>query len=189
MANPIRFTFDRDKFKTVMQILGRETSGLDVLKAVKLLYFIDRLHLRTYGRPVLGDFYVAMKLGPVPSHAYDELKRIQVDEAPDLPLSSVDEGGKHRVFRASVAPDLSLLSATELSAVRSIIDDLGHLTGTELSRRAHTHDTWLTNKPEENEPPKRIDYERFFKEDHESCKHAFEAMLLEQEERDFARGV
>jgi uncharacterized phage-associated protein len=69
MGGPIRFTFDRDKFKTVVQVLAQKTTGLDVMKSVKLLYFIDREHIRTYGRPVLGDFYVAMKAGPVPSHS------------------------------------------------------------------------------------------------------------------------
>jgi hypothetical protein len=93
------------------------------------------------------------------------------------------------VFKATADPDLSLVSRAELDTIELIVSRLGHLTGPQLSKLAHNHATWLTNKPEENEPPKRIEYELFFKEDFESCRHARAALLLEQEERDFARGV
>ena len=35
----------------------------------KLLYFADKSHLCQYGRFICGDNYIAMKNGPVPSHA------------------------------------------------------------------------------------------------------------------------
>jgi len=38
---------------------------------LKLAFFADRYHLRNYARPISGDIYYAMKLGPVPSALKD----------------------------------------------------------------------------------------------------------------------
>src|SRR5712672_1956972 len=46
-------------------------SDLTKLKAAKLFYFADKEHLLRYGRPIIGDVYFALNLGPVPSHADD----------------------------------------------------------------------------------------------------------------------
>ena len=183
-----KFAFQREKFAAVMQILCKYATNLDMLKAVKLLYFIDRTHLRAHGRPVLGDFYVAMPLGPVPSRSYDELERVEASEAPDLPLSSEDIGRKYPVFKTTDKPDLSYLSKSELAAIKTVIRTLGHKTGLELSDIAHKHRTWEESKSDLSKAPP-IDYTRFFAEDHEACKHAYEAMILGQEERDFAEGI
>ncbi|KKK44072.1 hypothetical protein LCGC14_3167580 [marine sediment metagenome] len=48
----IKFQFDKNKFYTVMQILCQKVPELDINKACLLLYFIDREHLRSRGRPV-----------------------------------------------------------------------------------------------------------------------------------------
>ena len=42
---------------------------LNKMKALKLLFFADRYHLRKYGRPVSDCAYFAMKNGPVASEA------------------------------------------------------------------------------------------------------------------------
>ena len=43
----------------------------------KVLYVADKDHVRTYGRTLTGDSYVAMKNGPVPSKLYDFIKVVQ----------------------------------------------------------------------------------------------------------------
>ena len=55
-----------------MNFLARQAGGsIHKLKALKLVYFADRYHLRRYGRPVIGDEYLAMQYGPVPSNTKD----------------------------------------------------------------------------------------------------------------------
>nr|WP_254873277.1 Panacea domain-containing protein [Marinitoga sp. 1138] len=44
------------------------------MKAIKLLYFAERYHIRKYGRPIFWDKYVAMRFGPVQSNVYDLIK-------------------------------------------------------------------------------------------------------------------
>ena len=59
--------------KTVMIInwFARQCHGksIDKLDLLKMIYMVDRYHLRRFGRLISGDNYYAMKLGPVPSMA------------------------------------------------------------------------------------------------------------------------
>src|SRR5437016_8911438 len=48
---------------------GAPTRRLNKMKALKLLFFADRYHLRKYGRPLSDCAYFAMKNGPVGSEA------------------------------------------------------------------------------------------------------------------------
>jgi Protein of unknown function (DUF4065) len=43
----------------------------------KLLFLADKLHLLRYGRPITGDAYYAMKLGPVPTNVLNVLDNAQ----------------------------------------------------------------------------------------------------------------
>src|SRR2546430_14116429 len=56
---------------------GAPIRRLNKMKALKLLFFADRYHLRKYGRPVSDCAYFAMKHGPVASEA----KRVAEDSA------------------------------------------------------------------------------------------------------------
>jgi uncharacterized phage-associated protein len=54
------------------------------MKAIKLIWLTDRLHLRRYGRTITGDHYFALKHGPVPSTTKDLLQKnpfLDEDEA------------------------------------------------------------------------------------------------------------
>ena len=43
----------------------------------KVLYDAEKRHLTEYLQPIVGDRYVAMDFGPVPSHLYDLLKHLR----------------------------------------------------------------------------------------------------------------
>lgn len=184
----IHFPFDKDKFLTVMQILCQETKDLDVLKAVKLLYLIDREHIRAYGHPLLGDHYGAWEHGPVPLASYSILNSVRMGIIRNLPIT-IDENiqAKYPQFITKEDPDLQFLSKTELSTIQKIIAEHGMKTGWALRELSHKHATWIESQdPFSQKNP--IDYRLFFKEDYDKCKDAYEAMMLEQKDRDFAEG-
>lgn len=60
--------------REVIVYLAKRLQDPGFHQIAKLLYFADKLHLQRYGRLILGDRYVAMKYGPVPSFVYDMLK-------------------------------------------------------------------------------------------------------------------
>ena len=66
-------TSSATSYKKATQALNffalKKDGKINKMKAIKLIYLADRLHLRKYGRPIVGDIYWAMKLGPVGSRA------------------------------------------------------------------------------------------------------------------------
>ncbi|MDZ4724252.1 MAG: Panacea domain-containing protein [candidate division Zixibacteria bacterium] len=186
----IRFTFDEDKFYAVMLILAKKTSRLDALKAAKLLYLADRDHLRAHGKPILGDSYVAMEYGPVPSLSYDILKNIRSGIVTNALLRVERQSGhQYPVFVAIVEPELDYLSQTEMESIDKIIDEYGNNLGTDLVNITHKHKTWTESKENLLEGADPIDYRLFFSEQSEDCQQAFDVMIMEQEDRDFATGL
>jgi len=69
----IRFNINTQKaVETLLWIIQRGETN--VYNAMKILFEADKFHLNTYGRPVTGDRYVAMKHGTVPSWIYEATK-------------------------------------------------------------------------------------------------------------------
>ena len=187
----IRFRFDRDKFFTVMQVLCQKIPDLTILKALKLLYFIDREHLRARGKPVLGDRYASWDWGPVPYQSNGILNEIKGSlNKPNPPAGPIVienvPNSKYPRFVTKEVADLDYLSQFEREIINKVIGELGDKTGPELMKMTHEHATWTVTqeKGEDN-----IDYKLFFKEEFDDCKDALEVMILEQEDRDFVESI
>lgn len=66
------FDFDYKKATQALNYLAEKSGGkINRLKALKLIYFADRYHLRKYGRLITNDTYFAMDNGPVASGTKD----------------------------------------------------------------------------------------------------------------------
>jgi len=176
----IKFRFNYDKFLALMYLLCEKVPALDMLKAVKMLYLIDRTHLLNHGTPILSDFYIRMEMGPVPSKAYDKLKEIRAGIFTDTGIQVDSHGTKYGLFRSERKADLDMFSGDEIGTIEEVITGYGKLSGLELKDITHMHQAWL-RAPQNG----RIDYELFFADDPESHKAAFDAMMLDQEDRDF----
>ena len=66
----------RDKIRKISQIIGyifkiSNTTRMNRVKLIKLIWAADRYHIRKYGRLVTEDAYYAMAHGPVSSLALD----------------------------------------------------------------------------------------------------------------------
>jgi uncharacterized phage-associated protein len=79
----MKFQFDEKKaIAAILYILKKvsdQGAKSDLHKLFKILYFAEREHLATWGRPITGDFFIAMQYGPVPSHIYDMIKSVKGD--------------------------------------------------------------------------------------------------------------
>lgn len=51
--------------------LSNKQPGIDIYHVVKIIFFADKLHLNKYARPLIGDTYIKMQYGPVPSAIKD----------------------------------------------------------------------------------------------------------------------
>lgn len=56
-----------NKLKAIILYFSINTKYLGKVKLAKLIYFLDFIHLKSYGRPITYDNYVNLEHGPIPS--------------------------------------------------------------------------------------------------------------------------
>ena len=82
IATMMRFQFDEKKGVEALTYVASQWPGVTAFYASKVLFFAEKAHLNTYGRPIVADTFIAMPSGPVPSTLYDFIKG-QLDQAGD----------------------------------------------------------------------------------------------------------
>lgn len=132
----INYRFDPEK--AVEVLLYVSTRVPDMYKALKILYLADKLHLAQYGRLICGDRYVAMRLGPVPSGAYDLVKYARGDGFcwPDTPVEQAFAVQGNTIVPHRAA-NTDLLSESEIACLDEAISKYGHRSFGSLKRLSH----------------------------------------------------
>ena len=154
------------KATQALNFLAEKKDGkINKMKAIKLIYLADRLHLRKYGRPIIGDVYWAMKLGPVGSRT----KRAAELDVPEsfLPyaqkyIQSGDE--KKQSFVSLRSTDTDLFSRTDIECLESVYFAFGDKDQFELAELSHQYPEWAKHAKELKSGKKRVlmDYEDLF---------------------------
>ncbi len=141
----IRFKFHEDKVISALLYIARRLISLkspkakpDLHKIFKIMYFADQKHLARYGRPVLGDFYIAMDHGPVPSQVYDMIKFVRGD--------TIFESGKgyggffdvnDHYVHPKQKPDMDLFSESDLECINESLQENRYLSFDQLKTKSH----------------------------------------------------
>ncbi|MEN0005215.1 MAG: Panacea domain-containing protein [Bacteroidota bacterium] len=118
---------------------------INKMKALKLIWLSDRLHLRFYSRPIVNDTYFALNYGPVASGTKDLVENTSF-------LTPIETSYRNQFIRTdaeniyqyySIAPiDPKVFSQTDLAMMRKIFETFGHLTEFELSEESHKYPEW-----------------------------------------------
>lgn len=135
-------------FKKVTQALNwlaqQEGGQINKMKAIKLVWMADRLHLRKYGRAITQDDYVAMRFGPVGSFT-----RNITDEA--TPYLSDEQLGYSTRFIKKISDnffesvndvDASVFSQSDIESLERVYQDFGKFDQFELADLAHEFPEW-----------------------------------------------
>lgn len=146
----------------------KKDGKINKMKAIKLIYLADRLHLRKYGRPIVGDMYFAMKLGPVGSRA----KRIaELDEMPSEAFSYAKKyikpaDSKKQSFVSLQPVDTDLFSKTDLECLETVYEHFSDKDQFELAELTHQYSEWAKHARAIRAGKKRVamDYDDFFSE-------------------------
>lgn len=140
------------KIAQVQNYLTRREGGkIDKLKLVKLIYLADRYHIRKYGRLVTGDYYFAMRYGPVGSITKDIAgfseylapEEIEYTQKYLAPL-----GGDANIITSVNDVDKDELSETDLEALDFAYETFGTKTPDDLIDLAHEYPEWSKRKGE-----------------------------------------
>lgn len=118
------FPFNEEKaVNAILYILNELGGKCDMHKISKILYFADQKHLIKYGRPVIGDVYIAMPYGPVPSKCYDGFKSLSDPGRYIFPSFIKTMSIRGNSIISCSMPDMDDLSKTDISCLNESIAD------------------------------------------------------------------
>lgn len=144
----------------------KKDGKINKMKAIKLIYLADRLHLRKYGRPIVGDIYWAMKLGPVGSRAKSVA---ELDSMPEDAFSYAKKyikpsDDKKQSFTALKPVDTDLFSKTDIECLESVYKTFSDKDQFELAELSHQYPEWSKHARALKTGKKRIlmNYQDFF---------------------------
>lgn len=161
--------FNYKKSVQALNYLAQNFGGsLNKMKALKLIWLADRLHVRRYGRSITGDVYFAMPFGPVPSttrdlvESYQSLNELESEYREQfISTSNTDKYN----FSSIGVLNLKVFSKTDLNIIDEIIEKFGQLKEFELSNFSHIFPEWIRYESElkaKNSSRFEIDYKDFF---------------------------
>ncbi len=159
------------KATQALNLLARKKGGrINKMKAIKLIFLADRLHLRKYGRPIVGDVYWAMKLGPVGSLTKNIAELNVVEDGLKYVkkfIQPTDE--RKQTFVSLSKEDLSVFSKTDLECIDAVYKQFSDLDQFELAEITHNYSEWTKHKKELYGGKKRVkmDYDDFFIDTHQ----------------------
>jgi uncharacterized phage-associated protein len=153
----ITFRFDEKKALSAILYISQKLierhqvskeAKSDMHRISKILYFADRKHLARYGRPILGDHFVAMKDGPVPSKTYDLMKAIK-GESPFCRADNFKTFFDVKGFMVypKQAPDMDEFSESDIECINESLQENQDLTFGELKEKSHD---WAYKRASEN---------------------------------------
>ena len=151
------------KSTQAINYFARKKDGkINKMKAIKLIYLADRYHLRKYGRPIVGDFYWAMKLGPVGSNLLntanldnDNLEKDCFKYAQGfLSHQKNDEKLKNIISKKEV--DWDVFSQSDIEAFETVFKEFGDKDQFELAELSHKYPEWAKHKEEIDAGKRRV---------------------------------
>lgn len=173
-------------FKKAVQALNYfchlEGGKINYMKAIKLIWISDRIHVRTYGRTITNDQYIAMKNGMVPSGTKDIVRKSRFLE--DEVLNYSNEFLSLPVnYEVSALSDtlLEVFSKTDIKILNSVYEHFKKFSQFDLSTYSHKFAEWKRFESLIDAGIKKsfsIEVDDFFKEANEDDLFAQDAELL-----------
>ncbi len=140
--------------------LANSHRNIDVYHLVKATYFADKMHVREYGRPIVGDEYEAAMFGPLPKVIYG-LLRFQPIEVLAASSNGQLPFQVTKAFAVIPSRDANLrhLSESDLEALRHGLDVVHDKSFDQLVSLTHEDPAYL------RAGGGAIDYRDFFDDD------------------------
>ncbi len=141
------FPFDEQKTVSVILYILKKIGGkCDYHKLFKIMYYADQKHMVKYGRPVIGDSYVAMPNGPVPSITYDGVKAVKNPKRYNFPLFASNFRNEGYSIVSKNEPDMDELSKSDINCLEASIKENSILSFDDLTTKSHAYAYNRVNK-------------------------------------------
>jgi uncharacterized phage-associated protein len=192
----LQFSFNLAKFIQALVFFSKNgVSDLTKLKAAKLFYFADKEHLLAYGRPIIGDVYFALNLGPVPSQAADFFDEAQAahQTGPSTPeqaefLQYLDVVADYWPrYVANGDENFRIFSKSDLAVLADVAKRYGRLHWRQLVELSHEEPAYkLADRNRPRNGRADMPYETFFDG---ATSDMLELTEAEQEHRDLVAAI
>lgn len=141
------FKLDERKYRNAILYFASKISNGAVRgrkKMYKLFYYLDFDSFERFDRPITGDIYHKLQMGPAPSY----FNAITADLEKEGLLSITKDGtgsgyNDTIVYKALVGPDVGVFSPDEIKILDRVIKAYGNKTGTELEKLTHKEAPYL----------------------------------------------
>ncbi len=156
------FKFDK-AVQSLNYLAKKENNKINKMKAIKLLYFADRYHIRKYGRPIFNDKYIAMGYGSVGSTTKDIVGLTLSDEENEKASKVLMLVGQYE-YQSIVDVDSGVFSDSDIEAIDFAYNEFGALNQFELATLTHKYPEWKKFESELNSGvrSRRMEYKDFF---------------------------
>jgi len=178
---PLRFAIDETKALEALVLVAKAWPGITPFFAAKVFFLAEKWHLNRFGRPIIGDTYVAMHDGPVPSAIYDIIKGNldhfgNAQEIEDA--LQISQSHRWPTVEARRDPTADILSETDIACLTEAIAFCQQRGFKVLSDMTHAEPAW--REAWERQPNSFMDCEPLI-DDGESKE------LIVEEAREFSR--
>jgi len=162
MTMTIKFNCNTDKAVEYLAWVAKEWASekdesVTVYFTCKIMYFAELYHMQQYGRPIIGDWYVPMKDGPVPSRIYELIKRNVRPETVEKVNEVVTIGRKEDRWPMTHNRDHDgkYFSESDMECLEQAFNHCKDKSFGQLMDETHRHEGW---KQAYNDSDPSIDY-------------------------------
>ena len=136
-----KMMFDDEKALESLLYIANRCKIKDIYHILKIQFFADCKHLERNGRFITGDYYIAMKNGPIAGNAYNFLKVARGENVyiPQTMIEKIKQA--FTVNGYNVQPlrnaDTDYLSVSDMKCLDESISENSTLTFKELNDKSH----------------------------------------------------
>lgn len=161
----ITFNLNDKKAIEAIVYLANKKPAMTQYFFMKMMFYADKFHINKYGTPVIGDKYIKMANGPVPSFILDAIhmdgSKLTHDDYEEIEKSlSFKTWGKKIYTTAKREADMGYFSDTDIECLDAAFDFCKNKTFGELKDLTHDEPSWKNAVDN-----RQMDYALFVDED------------------------
>ena len=141
------FKLNEKKYKNTILYLSKNTGSGRIWgkkKMYKLLYYLDFDFFEKYEKPVTGDIYHKLPMGPAPS--YFDVIATELEKEGKLEIGKGRTGAGYNdavIYKALEEPDAKAFTKTEKEMLDRVIKLYGDKSGSQLETLTHKEAPYL----------------------------------------------
>ena len=163
---PTTYKLNENKYKTIILYLTKHIGKGTIVgkkKLYKLLYFVDFDYFEKYDKPLTGDIYHKLPMGPAPSYLDAIVLDMKKEGSLEMSKQRTSPGYEASyVYKALKEPDSSFLTSEEIEMLDRVIRLYGNKNGGELEKLTHNEAPYLAVEEGEEIPLELAHYRGTF---------------------------